>query len=421
MGDVTAIENLIDLLIAMRSLVEAKVWAEKALTLKSKLANLNLGRIAQLNGEVVTAQSFYRKAISENGSSTAEALLGGLLLSDGDLVEARKLLESAAQKKSPYAYFELARLHLESYEYETARSWAQKSWDAGFTRAAVLLSRAAEALGQDNISMQWLERGAERGELRSMKWLGLKLVALEKYEDSVVWFRRCVDAGDEEALDDLGLALSDLGHFREAVETLETAIANGNQFSRITLALVYRKASLWSKSQKTLLDALEVGMTEAYVHLGHHQEHVLENLAKAEEYYSKSVESGDSAGALSYGQLLVRLGRMQEAQDAFQAAITYGSHSDGHFELGMLKKEMQSHIEEIALHFRESAKAGNHRALQVLFDTFESLGLSNRSTELALECAIAGHRWAIERLITIQEQSGNSLEAEIWKKRLTNL
>jgi TPR repeat protein len=201
---------------------------------------------------------------AEAGNADAMWLLGSVLEEQGDLGEAKTLLERAAAADSVGAMVELGAL-LAADDPEAARRWYERAADAGSIEA---MSNLGGLLWRTDpeAALSWCKRAAEGGMVVAMNAMG---VALSERDSALArsWFEKAAESGSIEAEFNLGVQAERVERdIARACSHYERAAEAGHPIAAYNLGCL-----LWpsrpERAQHWLQRAAELEVVEAKLKL----------------------------------------------------------------------------------------------------------------------------------------------------------
>ena len=131
---------------------------------------LEAGRLAEQAGDLDEARRWYQQA-ADSGNVAAQRGLARLAEQAGDLDQARRWYQQAADSGDVAAVGSLARLAEQAGDLDQARRWYQQAADSGDVAAVGSLARLAEQAGDVEQARLLYQRAADSGDLAAQSSL----------------------------------------------------------------------------------------------------------------------------------------------------------------------------------------------------------------------------------------------------------
>lgn len=212
----------------------------------------------------------------------------------------------------------------------------RKPADSADNRAVVLKANAQiqfqigllyeEGIGfpQNSVfARYWFEKAAEQNNADALFYLGSYYIdgnGVDKDENKgLELYQQAASHGAGNAMNNLGLRAKQEGRIEDAVSLYQQAISAGSEFAILNLGGLYQMTGDYDKSEQVLISALDKDdliKAEGLNKLGNlYSDHGFRkySLAKAEEYYLKSIALNNDAALNNIGMLYIDMDKYSGA------------------------------------------------------------------------------------------------------------
>ncbi|MFI8201588.1 tetratricopeptide repeat protein [Streptomyces sp. NPDC085937] len=422
---------------------EALPWFIKAAEADNNEAMLFVGLSAQNEEDMVTAESWFRKASALGGKSgkVADGFLAMLLSTQGKYAEAEPFWRTLAETGgSPFAAHHLGQALLAQGRASDAESWLLQATEGdydGAVEARVLLGGALAEQGKSDEARRWWHEAATDGSPEAAVRLGSLLLDQDS-PDAIEWLERAANAGQAQASGLLGTHFAQIGQHAEAQRWLTQAVEGGIASAAHLLGLLFSQQERFQEAEEWFETAAELGSPEATKSLAElrargaqprlralaqHDEpradeaytaglHFRDagNEEQAEAAFRVAAELGHAYAAMMLGVALINRGAGAEGLGWLHEAAESGRCSGAALTLGILLKEEGS-LDEAESWLRQAEEGGQSSAAEELGKLLHAQNRIEEAEPLLRKAAAAGSAEAAGVLGVQLKDQGRTDEA----------
>lgn len=343
------------------------------------------------------------RAAGAEPSSYAHAA-GAMLRERGQLDAAEAILQPAIRAGIPHCKRELAQVHSDRGDYESAIILLRELGDEGDDGALVLGALALLRLKRGDEAGLMLREAIRRG--------------VEEADD--IGFRLGLLAADESDPEDLArfaMLNYEYGQEDESVRLLTTGTALGSTDCEVMLAMILRDRGEYGEARTHAEHAFELGDADSW--------RLLRDIARmegdsagAEAWIRRGIAAADESARISLAGFLVADKRYDEALDAIGPLLV---SDDDELRLEALNTELgvrlaRGDAESALAVAQRQIGAGDRRGHQwaALLLADDDPAASERHFRYA---AAMGSGFAAYRMAGLEERIGNAVEAQTWLLR----
>jgi TPR repeat protein len=177
-------------------MASAKMWWEKAAIEGNARGLLHLGDLAHTEDDMASAKMWWEKAAAE-GVADALVSLGALADREGDIASARVWWEKAAERSEPQALFSLGVLAWREGDVSTAKLWWEKAAALGMANALSNLGVLAHDSGDFKSACAWWEKAFAEGDAQAAAALAETHAEIGNHSEAERWRAYVAEKTDE--------------------------------------------------------------------------------------------------------------------------------------------------------------------------------------------------------------------------------
>ncbi|MFF4863510.1 tetratricopeptide repeat protein [Streptomyces sp. NPDC001231] len=373
---------------------ESLPWFVKAAEAGDNEAMVFMGLAAQNDRDLVTAETWFRKAFALGGKSAenAGAFLAMILSAQTRFTEAEPFWRAVAETGgSPLAAHHLGQALLAQDRAGEAEPWLVQAAEDGYegsTEARVLLGRALAAQGRADEALRWWREAAADGSSEAAYRIGFLLLD-QGSSEGIEWLERAARAGESLASSRLGAHYAEAGQYEEAHRWLAQAAEAGVPRAAYILGLLLSQQERFRDAEEWFEKAVELGVSEASEHLAtlraqgaqprsgapaqQDERRADEAFAaglrlrdagqpdQSEASFRSAAEMGHADAAMMLGVALINRGSGNEGMAWLRGAAESGRSSGAALTLGLLLKE-QGTLDEAESWLRLAEEGGQSSA-----------------------------------------------------------
>jgi tetratricopeptide (TPR) repeat protein len=279
-------------------------------------------------GDLEGAAGLYRQS-GEAGEVDGWFQLGAVLLDLGRDDEAFDAYRTAAAAGDAEARLNVANMLADHYDRaEEALDVYRQAIEAGDPRALTESGTVLARLGRSEEAQQQLRQAVADGDPRAHLQLGMLLGDAGDLDGAAAEYQRAVDAEVSGSWAELALLKEEAGDQEEAEEILRAGVAHDDPWAYGGLGSLLFEQGHLEQADALFKEALARGHSEVWLPYGICLADWEEHEGEAESAYRAAIELGDEVARLAYGELLLQMGRRDEAMAQFQQASAAGFTDD---------------------------------------------------------------------------------------------
>jgi len=209
----------------------------------SPRAMYNLGYQAEARGEITEAKRLYQLAAdADTPYALAVYNLSVLAIGEQDLDLGAELSERAAALGVPQAAHNRGQLFSWADDIESAKMWWSQGAQLGNGSSAYNLGICADADGDSTAARSWFERAAELGHADGINNVGVALMKEGNRVAAMDHYERAAEAGSVLAMNNLSELAQLDGRRADAIAWMQRAADTGDETSKQRLASLQNPA-----------------------------------------------------------------------------------------------------------------------------------------------------------------------------------
>lgn len=285
------------------------------------------------NKELIRKAEKYCKAAGKAGIIQAYFNLGVMYTLIGRKNDAVRVFKTASGMGEKRSQFNLAILYKEMGRINEAEHYYTLAAEAGYEEAVVNLSNLYRELGRMDDALKLLLRASDSGQPMAMCQLGHMLLKNGNINEAEKYFKRSADMGNAAAIDFLSSIYMQRGDLNKARKLYAAAAGKGDPFAQLRFGALTSAIGELEIAEHYLLNAYsdtsvirDALRSDCESELGLLYERK-KQLDKAEEYYRRSADSGNTLGEYNLAHFLWKyydFKKLDEAEKYYRRAAKKG-------------------------------------------------------------------------------------------------